>query len=111
MILMKTWLLFLIRPSALSARPVIGNGCSKPLGFVNFHLGLQIFSFTYNGRIGFLTSRLVPTGGNIGVTTVIGWFTRYALIMRRTMTKTFHKVFAFVGRGSNESQKLASYLR
>ena len=111
MILMKTWLLFLIRPSALSARSVIGNGCSKPLGFGNFHLGLQIFSFTYNGRIGFLASRLVPTGGNIGVTTVIGRFTRYTLIMRRTMTKNFRKVFAFLGRDSNKSQKLASFLR
>ena len=43
MILMKTWPPYLTKSSALSARPVKENCCSKPSGFENFQTVLNLF--------------------------------------------------------------------
>ena len=43
MILIKTWPPFSTKPSALRACLVVENSCSKPSGFVNFQLAINLF--------------------------------------------------------------------
>ena len=96
MILMKTWLPFATKPSALAACPVIENICSKPSGFVNFQLALNLFPIM--GELVFFIDLVFNTGGNItgnGMTQQNTRMVYYMLYLENV--KNYDQSFLFLG--------------